>query len=149
MDTAQPPHEPGWLTKFTTCLGLPKTTDRLLSELFLGTVYPPLLGVAGRQPSDFAGGTHPQRCSPLPQPIWRSISDHPNAVMMCASLTTSYLPDLTEHFERIAYGWIDGRVDTRLIEQERPTIVFQEMVEFGTLLPVPGWNEGRVRWRGE
>ena len=74
---------------------------------------------------------------PWPLPPWWPRADLeqpdrrlPRAVIFRDSFAGPLIPFLSEHFQRIVYVWQGYPVfDRRLIEQERPDVVIQEMVE--------------------
>jgi hypothetical protein len=63
-------------------------------------------------------------------------SSLPRAVMFHDSFTWALEPFLSEHFQRIVYGWTD-QFNPELVRQEQPDVVVQELVErkLGFVIP--------------
>jgi hypothetical protein len=78
------------------------------------------------------------------QPLARECADYrlPRAVMYRDSFAASFIPFLSEHFQRILYIWNhesktwDG-FDGDIIERERPDVVIQELAEYKLAIALP------------
>lgn len=62
----------------------------------------------------------------------------PRAVLFHDSFAKCFTPFLAEHFQRLCYRWLEPyEFDAELIEQERPDVVIQQIVERKLRLPFP------------